>query len=47
MIEEIEIFNKAINGFLDNSSSSKQLRPKIFFLRNEQVENFVDKINNY
>jgi FkbH-like protein len=48
MIEEIKIFNKAINSFLDNSIRPKQSRlKKVFFLRNEQVENFVEKINNY
>jgi FkbH-like protein len=48
MIEEIKIFNKAINTFLNSSIQSKKLRlKKVFFLRNEQVENFAEKINNY
>ena len=48
MIKEIKIFNKAINTFLNNSVNFKQSRlKKVFFLRNEQVENFAEKINNY
>lgn len=48
MIDEIKIFNKAIDSYLDNSIKIKNLRlKKIFFLRNEQVENFAEKINNY
>mgnify|MGYP001310592072 FL=1 len=48
MIQEIKNYNKCINTFLKNSTNSKQVKlKKIFFLRNEQVENFADKINNY
>ena len=48
MIQEIKNYNKCINTFLNNSIKSKQVKlKKIFFLRNEQVENFADKINNY
>ena len=48
MIKEIKIFNKAINSFLNNSIKSREMKLKnVFFLRNEQVENFADKINNY
>ena len=48
MIQEIKTYNKAIDTFLNNSIKSKQVKlKKIFFLRNEQVENFADKINNY
>ena len=48
MIKEIKIFNKAINTFLNNSVKYKKFRfKKVFFLRNEQVENFAEKINNY
>jgi len=48
MIQEIKIFNKAVDTFLNNSIKFKQSRLKrVFFLRNEQVENFAGKINNY
>ena len=48
MIQEIKTYNKAIDTFLNNSIKSKQVKlKKVFFLRNEQVENFADKINNY
>ena len=48
MIKEINIFSKAINSFLDTSVKLKKKRlKKVFFLRNEQVENFAHKINNY
>ena len=48
MIQEIKIFNKAADTFLNNSIKFKQSRLKrVFFLRNEQVENFAGKINNY
>ena len=48
MIQEIKIYNKCINTFLNNPINFKKVKlKKIFFLRNEQVENFADKINNY
>ena len=48
MIQEIRNYNKYINSFLNNPIKSKQATlKKIFFLRNEQVENFAYKINNY
>ncbi len=48
MIDEVKIFNKAINSFLQNSKKSQNFKlKKVFFLRNEQVENFAEKINNY
>lgn len=48
MIKEINTFSKAINSFLDTSVTLKKKRlKKVFFLRNEQVENFAHKINNY
>ena len=48
MINEIKIFNKAINTFLNSPIKFRNLKiKKIFFLRNEQVENFAEKINNY
>ncbi len=51
MIEEIKFFNQAINNFINNTSApslKKSSRAKsIFFLRNEQVENFASKINYY
>ena len=48
MIKEIKIYNKCINTFLKDSIKSNQTQlKKIFFLRNEQVENFANKINNY
>ena len=47
-MQEIITFNKAIDTFLNNSIKSKQVKlKKVFFLRNEQVENFAYKINNY
>ena len=48
MIKEIKIVNNAINSFLDKSIYFKEIKyKKVFFLRNEQVENFVEKINYY
>ena len=48
MIQEIKTYNKAIDTFLNNSIKSKKVKlKKVFFLRNEQVENFAGKINNY
>lgn len=48
MIKEINTFSKAINSFLDTPVKLKKKRlKKVFFLRNEQVENFAHKINNY
>jgi FkbH-like protein len=48
MIQEIKLINKAINTFLDFPMKSKNISlKKVFFLRNEQVENLAEKINNY
>ena len=48
MIKEIKLLNKSVNTFLNNSINLKKVKSKkIFFLRNEQVENFAEKINNY
>ena len=49
MIKEINTFNKAINSFLNNSIKLKKkaILKKVFFIRNEQVENFTQKINYY
>jgi FkbH-like protein len=48
MIKEIKLFNTAINTFLDRSTNLKKTKLRtVFFLRNEQVENFAEKINNY
>ena len=47
MIKEIKLFNTAINTFLDRSTNLKKTKLRtVFFLRNEQVENFAEKINN-
>jgi FkbH-like protein len=48
MIKEIKLFNTAINTFLDRSINLKKTKLRtVFFLRNEQVENFAEKINIY
>ena len=48
MIKEIKLFNNAINTFLDRSINLKKTKLRtVFFLRNEQVENFAEKINIY
>ena len=48
MIQEIKTFNQAIDNFLNNPTKlSKSRLKKVFFLRNEQVENFSNKINYY
>ncbi len=48
MIHEIKIFNKAIDTFLNDQIKFKPKKfKKVFFLRNDQVENFASKINYY
>jgi FkbH-like protein len=49
MINEINLFDKALNSFLNKSIKLKKKKrlKKVYFLRNEQVENFVRKINYY
>lgn len=47
MLNNIELFNKAINSFLEEEINSKKKSKKVFVLRNEQSENFFDKVNTY
>ena len=47
MLKNIELFNKAINSFLEEEINHKKKSKKVFVLRNEQTENFFDKVNTY
>ena len=47
MLNNIELFNKAINSFLEEEINHKKKSKKVFVLRNEQSENFFDKVNTY
>lgn len=47
MLKNIELFNKAINSFLEEEINHKKKSKKVFVLRNEQSENFFDKVNTY
>lgn len=48
MIQEIKKFNEVINNFNDIKIRHKNfVIKKVYFLRNEQVENFANKINNF
>ena len=49
IIDELTLYNNAINNFIDFQPKfrNKTKTKKVFFLRNEQVENFADKINYY
>lgn len=47
MLNNIELFNKAINSFLEEEINPKKKSKKVFVLRNEQSENFFDKVNTY